>query len=76
MHTKLLKSTGSQAAGAGRLAAARAPAARGGPDRPRGRRRSGPPCLENPRFPLKGSFKADIGPYKDYMGLCWKYFGL
>ena len=28
-----------------------------------------------PRFPLKGSFKGDIGPYKDYKGLYWKYLG-
>ena len=25
---------------------------------------------------LKGSFKGDIGPYKDSTGLYWKYLGL
>ena len=24
---------------------------------------------ESPRFPLKGSFKGDIGPYKGYIGV-------
>ena len=41
----------------------------GGPERGR---LQPPPChtrkpLGSPRFPLKGSFKGDIGPYKGYV---------
>ena len=37
-----------------------------------GRRRLGVASLGNPSFPLKDSFKGDVGPYKACIGLYWQ----